>query len=146
MVGLKPVTGPALATNGTLQAGALPQVGFGYAGGRTVLSGIDLDAGPGEVIALVGPAATKGITLVNLLPRFYEVTAGAIEIDGVDIRSMALPDLRALIGLVPQDTFLFGGSVRENIAKWRTDVMTLAVEAAARCLRAHDFIMQPPEG
>ena len=147
MVGLKPVTGPALATNGHA-AGHVRyrEVGFGYAGGRTVLSGIDLDARPGEVIALVGPSGVGKSTLVNLLPRFYEVTAGAIEIDGVDIRSMALPDLRALIGLVPQDTFLFGGSVRENIAYGRTDVSDAAVEAAARAAYAHDFIMQLPEG
>ncbi len=148
-VGMAPTARPVLATNGHAAAAGHVRyraVGFGYAGGRTVLSGIDLDARPDEVIALVGPSGVGKSTLVNLLPRFYEVTAGAIEIDGVDIRSMALPDLRALIGLVPQDTFLFGGSVRENIAYGRTDVDDAAVEAAARAAYAHDFIMQLPEG
>ena len=143
-VGLATNATPVLATNGHAAATGhvrYREVGFGYAGGRTVLSGIDLDARPGEVIALVGPSGVGKSTLVNLLPRFYEVTTGAIEIDGVDVRQMALPELRALIGLVPQDTFLFGGSVRENIAYGRTDVSDAAVEAAARAAYAHDFIV-----
>ena len=151
-VGARAGVSAAIAGNGSAgsagQAGHVRyrDVGFGYGGGRTVLSEIDLEARPGEVIALVGPSGVGKSTLVNLLPRFYEVTSGAIEIDGVDVRQMALPDLRALIGLVPQDTFLFGGSVRENIAYGRTDVSDAAVEAAARAAYAHDFILQLPQG
>ena len=111
-----------------------------------VLHGIDLVALPGEVIAIVGPSGVGKTTLVNLLPRFYEPTGGGIEIDGIDTRTVNLESLRAQIGLVPQETFLFGGTVRENIAYGRLDATQAEIEEAATAAYAHDFITQLPKG
>jgi subfamily B ATP-binding cassette protein MsbA len=110
-----------------------------------VLRHIDLTAEPGEVIALVGYSGSGKTTLVNLIPRFYDVTQGTIEIDGVDIRQARLSDLRRQIGLVPQETFLFGGTVRENILYGRLDATDDEMQDAARAAYAHDFIMELPE-
>jgi len=121
-------------------------VQFRYNGSDEVLKGINLDVRPGEVIALVGHSGVGKTTLVNLLPRFYDPTAGRIEIDGQDIRTVRLRSLREQIGLVPQDIFLFGGTVGENISYGRPEAMQEEVLAAAHAAHADEFIDQLPAG
>ncbi len=110
-----------------------------------VLRDINLTAQPGEVIALVGYSGSGKTTLVNLIPRFYDVTSGSVKIDGIDIRDARLADLRHQIGLVPQETFLFGGTIRENILYGRLDASETEMRDAARAAYAHDFIMELPD-
>ncbi|MFL6274955.1 MAG: ABC transporter ATP-binding protein [Blastocatellia bacterium] len=110
-----------------------------------VLKGVSIAAAPGEIIALVGPSGAGKTTLVSLIPRFFDVTAGAIFIDDHDIRNLRLHDLRAVIGLVPQETILFGGSIRENIAYGKLDASRAEIEAAARAAHAHEFISEFPD-
>ena len=122
---------------------------FGYARegeSREVLHGIDLTVRRGEVIALVGPSGAGKSTLVNLLPRFFDVTGGAILIDGHDVRDLTIPSLRALIGKVTQETVLFNDTVRNNIAYGQPHVPIEAVKAAARAALADVFIDRLPEG
>jgi len=121
-------------------------VGFQYGAAAPALSGIDIHARPGEVIALLGPTGSGKSTVVNLLPRFYDVTEGAITIDGQDIREVTLESLRGAIGIVQQDVFLFAATIRENIAYGRPDATAEEVEAAARAARIHDFIARLPLG
>jgi subfamily B ATP-binding cassette protein MsbA len=121
-------------------------VGFSY-GDAPVLSDITFAAGKGEVIALVGPSGAGKSTLVDLIPRFYDVKSGAITIDGIDTREFRLPALRALTGIVSQDTVLFNDTVRNNIAYGTGLTYTdEEVEAAARAANAHTFITELPEG
>jgi subfamily B ATP-binding cassette protein MsbA len=98
------------------------------------------------VIAIVGPSGVGKTTLVNLLPRFYDPTDGRIEIDGVDTQTVSLASLRDQIGLVPQETFLFGGTVRENIAYGRLGASQAEIEEAARAAYAYEFIERLPRG
>jgi ATP-binding cassette, subfamily B, bacterial MsbA len=121
-------------------------VGFGYADGGHggVLRNVSFCARRGEVVAIVGTSGSGKTTLVNLLPRFYDVTEGAILIDGVDVREATLVSLRAQIGLVTQETVLFNDSVRANIAYGMEDVDEARVESAARAAFAHDFILDLP--
>ena len=111
-----------------------------------VLEGVSIRAKPGEIIALVGPSGAGKSTLVSLLPRFYDITSGAILVDGHDIRTLRLADLRGAIGMVPQETTLFGGPVRENIAYGRLDATAEEIESAARAAHAHEFISDFPDG
>jgi ATP-binding cassette subfamily B protein len=107
-------------------------VTFGYGPHRTVLRDIDLEIRAGETIAFVGPSGAGKTTITSLLPRFYEIDAGRITIDGIDIREMTLASLRRTIGIVQQDVFLFAGTIRENIAYGRLDAMQDEIEEAAR--------------
>ena len=113
---------------------------------KEVLSGVSLTVNRGEVVALVGPSGAGKSTLVNLLPRFYDVSSGAILLDGHDVRDLTLVSLRKQIGKVTQETVLFNDTVRNNIAYGQPDVPMEKIEAAAKAARAHDFIMRLPEG
>jgi subfamily B ATP-binding cassette protein MsbA len=120
-------------------------VTFTY-GNDLVLRDIDLTIAPGEIVALVGGSGAGKSTFVNLLPRFYDVTAGAITIDGVDVRDTTLPSLRGLMGFVTQEVILFNDTVRNNIAYGRSDVHESEVVAAAQAANAHEFITALPRG
>jgi len=121
-------------------------VTFGYEAAEPVLSNLDLLALPGEKIALVGSSGAGKSTLVNLLPRFYDPQGGQIFIDNVDIATVTLRSLRRQIGIVPQETTLFSGTIAQNIAFGQKDFDIEAVEAAARIANAHDFISQFSQG
>ena len=121
-------------------------VSFGYDNVSPVLRDIDIDAPPGKIIALLGPTGSGKSTIVNLLPRFYDVTEGSISIDGVDIRNYQLESLRASIGAVQQDVFLFVGTIRDNISYGRPAATQEEIETAAKAARIHDFIMSLPYG
>ena len=123
----------------------LAGVGFRY-GPRAVIRGLDLDIRPGEMIGLVGHSGSGKSTLVNLICRFYDVTDGAIRVDGVDIRRYGVADYRRHIGLVLQEPFLFFGTIAENIAYGRPDASRAEIVAAARAAHAHEFILRLPQG
>jgi len=120
-------------------------VSFSY-GERPILRHINLHARPGEVVALVGPTGAGKSTLVNLLPAFYEPTAGRILIDGVDISGVSLKALRDNISVVSQEAFLFNGTIRENILYGRTDATEEELIAASRAANCHEFITRLPHG
>ena len=122
------------------------RVTFGYEPGRPVLRDISLDIRAGETVALVGPSGAGKTTLCSLLPRFYEVEAGAITVDGIDIRAMTRSSLRRQIGIVQQDVFLFAGSLRDNIAYGRLGADPAAIRDAAHRARLGDLIDSLPEG
>jgi ATP-binding cassette, subfamily B, multidrug efflux pump len=121
-------------------------VSFGYEANSPVLSGVSLHAQPGQTIALVGPTGAGKSTLVNLLPRFYEVSSGRITIDSKDIDGVTLPSLRSQIGIVLQEGFLFSGTIAENIRYGRIEASDSEVEAAAQAVGAHSFISALPQG
>lgn len=123
----------------------LRDIGFRY-GSRSVIRNLSLKIQPGEMIGLVGQSGSGKSTLVNLICRFYDVSEGAIMIDGTDIRSVPLADYRRNIGLVLQEPFLFFGSIAENIAYGRPDATREEIIAAARAAHAHDFILRLPHG
>ncbi len=120
-------------------------VSFGY-GDEPVLHGVDLTIQRGETVAIVGPSGAGKTTLVNLLPRLYDPTEGRITLDGVDLRDATLASLRRQVGLVTQDTILFDGSARENIAYGRPEASEDAVQAAAAAAYADEFLRRLPEG
>ena len=117
-----------------------------YEPGRPVLRDVSLTARPGQMIAIVGPTGAGKTTMANLIPRFYDVSAGAVTIDGIDVRSVTARSLRAQIGIVLQDSFLFSDTVMNNIRYGRPDATDEEVVAAARMARADSFIQRLPDG
>ena len=121
-------------------------VSFSYIGRSKVLSDISFHIEPGQVVALLGPTGSGKSTIINLIPRFYDVTSGAVKIDGGDLRSVTIESLRGQIGIVLQETMLFGSTIRENITFGRPEATQEELEEAARAAAAHDFIMGFPDG
>ncbi|HWL70780.1 MAG TPA: ABC transporter ATP-binding protein [Geminicoccus sp.] len=121
-------------------------VTFGYGTARPVLRDISLAIGAGETVAFVGPSGAGKTTLCSLVPRFYDVDAGRITIDGIDIRDLTLESLRRQIGIVQQDVFLFAGTIRENIAYGRLDASEAEILAAVRRARLEELIASLPDG
>lgn len=121
-------------------------VDFSYDDKAKVLDDVSFTIQPGETIALVGPTGAGKTTIVNLISRFYEVTDGAVRIDGRDVREVTLESLRKQMGVMTQDNFLFSGTIRENIRYGRLDATDEEIEAAARAVKAHDFIMKLEKG
>lgn len=121
-------------------------VSFGYKAGTKIVEELTFEARPGETIAIVGPTGAGKTTLVNLIPRFYDVDSGRITIDGHDVRDVTRRSLRRQIGVVPQDAFLFAVSLADNIRYAHPTATLEEVIAAAKAARAHDFIMALPEG
>lgn len=119
---------------------------FSYDNHIPVLEDITLDIPPGEIVALVGPSGAGKSTLFNLIPRFYDPTAGTVSIDGNDLRKVTQSSLRAQIGIVPQETLLFGGTIRENIAYGRLEATEAEIVEAAKAANAHEFISVLPDG
>ena len=112
-----------------------------FGGGEPVLRDVSFVAEPGQTVALLGATGSGKSSVINLIPRFYDVTEGRVLIDGYDVRDVTLESLRAQIGIVLQDTTLFSGTIRDNIAYGRPDATQEEVEAAAKAAAAHDFIV-----
>ena len=122
------------------------QVKFGYTPDRLLMKGVDLAVEPGQKVAIVGPTGAGKTTLINLLMRFYEINGGSIQVDGADIRQMSRAELRDRFGMVLQDTWLFEGTIADNIAYAETDMDREKVIASARSACAHSFIKTLPGG
>ncbi len=136
------------ATSLNVQRGRIKfeNVHFSYDEDEEALRGIDLEIAPGQTIALVGPSGAGKSTMLNLIPRFYDVTSGRLTIDGADVRDVTMASLRKAIALVTQEPFLFDDTVRANIAYGRPEADSAEIEAAARAADAHEFIMALPQG
>jgi ABC-type multidrug transport system fused ATPase/permease subunit len=124
----------------------LRNVSLAYTPGHWALRHIDLEVRPGEHIAIVGPSGAGKSSLVNLIPRFYDPTEGTVELDGHDLRRVGIASLRTQIGLVPQETVLFAGTVAENIAYGKPHAAREEIETAARVAAAHEFISRLSDG
>ncbi len=122
------------------------QVSFDYGNGKKVLDGVSFTITPGQRVALVGPSGSGKSTIASLLLRFYDVKAGVIEIDGLDVRRYRRESLRREIGIVLQDAILFGASIRENIAYGKPDASWAEIQEAAHQAYAHEFIAALPDG
>ncbi|HEU5315523.1 MAG TPA: ABC transporter ATP-binding protein [Chloroflexota bacterium] len=134
---LPPVQGRVTFENVTLQY---------FGGGEPVLRDVSFDVQPGHTVALLGATGSGKSSIINLIPRFYDATSGRVLIDGHDVKSVTIDSLRSQIGIVLQDTTLFGGTIRDNIAFGRPEATQAEVEDAARAAAAHDFITQFPQG
>ncbi|KGE18499.1 ABC transporter ATP-binding protein [Paenibacillus wynnii] len=143
MVQDKPDAKPLPKIKGDIQ---FNKVIFEYEKGRAALKGIDLDVKAGQSIALVGHTGSGKSTIINLIGRFYDITHGQVTIDGKDIRDVTLQSLREQIGIVLQDTFIFSGTIRDNIRFGRLNASDSEVEDAAKAVDAHEFIMKLPRG
>ena len=121
-------------------------VTFGYTSGQQVLKDVNLHATPGQMIALVGPTGAGKSSIINLILRFYDVSAGAVKIDGIDVRSVTQASLRRQIGIVLQDNLLFSGTVAENIAFGSPQATQAEIEVAAQAANVHEFITLLPQG
>jgi len=124
---------------------ALQHLSFAYSPGQYALRDVSLEVKPGQTIAIVGPSGAGKTTIANLLPRFYEATEGSILVDGKDIRTVTMQSLRQQIGIVPQETVLFNGTVYDNILYGRLDATHEEVIAAAKAANAHNFIDRMPD-
>ncbi|MBU0779713.1 MAG: ATP-binding cassette domain-containing protein, partial [Alphaproteobacteria bacterium] len=124
----------------------LRDVHFGYDAARPILKGVDLDVLPGQTVAIVGSSGSGKSTIGRLLFRFYDVTGGAMLIDGQDVRDVTQESLHAQIGVVPQDTVLFNDTIHYNIAYGRPGASEAEIREAARAANIHDFIMSLPDG
>jgi len=138
----------ALPDAGALSSVAFDHAGFHYDGpdSGAVLADINLIAQPGETVAILGATGAGKTTLINLIPRFYDVTAGRVCVAGVDVRELQQDSVLGQMGVVPQETILFSGSVRDNIRYGRPDASEDAIIAVARAAQAHEFILQLPQG
>ncbi|HET7768295.1 MAG TPA: ABC transporter ATP-binding protein [Chloroflexota bacterium] len=134
---LPPVQGRVTFENVTLKY---------FGGAEPILRDVSIDVQPGQTVALLGATGSGKSSIINLVPRFYDATTGRVLVDGHDVKSVTLESLRAQIGIVLQDTTLFGGTIRENIAYGRPDAPQEQVEGAARAAAAHDFILRFPQG
>lgn len=137
----------ASAQFGSAAAGKISfrDVSFSYENDVPVIQNISLDIQPGEILALVGPSGAGKSTIFNLIPRFYDPTSGCIQIDGYDLRGITQDSLRAQMAIVPQETLLFGGTIRENILYGELEASDEKMIAAAKAANAHDFIMGFPQ-
>jgi ATP-binding cassette, subfamily B, multidrug efflux pump len=140
----------ALSASGSAEV-QLKDVSFAYGrasaeANEPVLSGLQLAAKPGQMVAILGATGVGKTTLVNLIPRFYDVTGGAVQVQGEDVRSVTQASLLDRIAIVPQEALLFAGTVRENIGYGRPQATDAEIEAAARAAQAHDFVSQLPDG
>ncbi|WP_159001341.1 ABC transporter ATP-binding protein, partial [Streptomyces sp. SBT349] len=139
-----PLPPPAAESRG--RSVTFENVTFAYPAGGEALSGVDLHIPAGQTVAVVGPTGAGKSTLAKLLARFHDPTAGRILVDGTDLRHLSTAELRGTVTMVPQDAFLFSGSVAENIAIARPDADAEAIARAARAIRAHDLIAALPGG